>query len=225
MNLTFVDKLRRYRTLPLLLLLLLASGCASVPSAPSSPPPRATAKKNIHDACALLTDHDDWRRSLEASAGKWGVPVHVQLAIIYQESKFEKNARPPRGKALWYVPWSHTTSAYGYAQALDGTWEWYQNQTGHHHAYRDDFDDAVDFIGWYCSKSSEQLGIAKSDAYNQYLAYHEGHNGYAKKSWQKKPWLVRVAERVRRHAERYREQMLNCRSSGGGGKKSWWNFM
>ncbi|MBF0177774.1 MAG: transglycosylase SLT domain-containing protein [Magnetococcales bacterium] len=214
--------IRRHRwsiLLPLLLTLLLSSGCASVPTLPAAPDSRP---KNINDACALLSERDHWWKSLESSANKWGVPVHVQLAIIHQESKFEKDARPPRGKALWFVPWSHTTSAYGYAQALDGTWEWYQNQTGNRHAYRDDFDDAVDFIGWYCNKSNERLGIDKWDTYNQYLAYHEGHNGFAKKSWLKKPWLVQVAAKVKRNAERYRGQMLNCNLKGS---KSWWSFM
>ncbi|MBF0138228.1 MAG: transglycosylase SLT domain-containing protein [Magnetococcales bacterium] len=203
----------------LLLLLLLTSGCASTPPAPVLD---SSSPKNINDACAMLTERDHWRKSLEASANKWGIPVHVQLAIMHQESKFEKDARPPRGKALWLVPWSHTTSAYGYAQALDGTWEWYQSQTGNRHAYRDDFDDAVDFIGWYCHKSNERLGIPKWDAYNQYLAYHEGHNGYAKKSWLKKPWLVQVAGKVKRNAERYQGQIQNC---GLKSSKSWWSFM
>ena len=41
-------------------------------------------------------------------------------------------------------------------------------------ADRDDFNDAIDFIGWYNDQSSRRSKISKSDAYNLYLAYHEG---------------------------------------------------
>jgi hypothetical protein len=35
-------------------------------------------------------------KPVKASEKKYGVPMHVQLAIIYQESHFESDARPPR---------------------------------------------------------------------------------------------------------------------------------
>ena len=42
---------------------------------------------------------------------------------------------------------------------------------------RDDFDDALDFMGWFISKTYKVNGISKWDAYAQYLNYHEGWGG------------------------------------------------
>jgi hypothetical protein len=57
----------------------------------------------------------------------------------------------------------------------------------------------------------ERLGIAPDDARNQYLAYHEGHSGYARGSYNAKPWLLRVASRVDERAEMYERQLVGCR--------------
>ena len=56
--------------------------------------------------------------------------------------------RPGRSAAFLarQVPRS---SAYGYAQALEGTWDDYRKDTGRRGADRDDFADSSDFIGWY----------------------------------------------------------------------------
>jgi len=58
--------------------------------------------------------------------------------------------------------------------------------------------------------SHEKLGISKSDARNQYLAYHEGRVGFARGSYNKKPWLLDVADSVGNRAERYRKQLQTC---------------
>jgi hypothetical protein len=36
------------------------------------------------------------------------------------------------------VPWSRPTSAYGFSQAVDATWDWYQQSTGNPDADRGD---------------------------------------------------------------------------------------
>jgi len=58
--------------------------------------------------------------------------------------------------------------------------------------------------------SHRMLGISKWDAYNQYLAYHEGHGGYKRRTYLKKPWLVKVARKVEARAKRYRAQLARC---------------
>ena len=108
-------------------------------------------------------------------------------------------------------PLGRQSSAYGYSQALDGTWEEYQEEEGARRARRDRISDATDFMGWYMHQSNQRLGIAKNDARNQYLAYHEGRTGFAKASYNAKPWLVVVAQRVGDRAERYRNQLSSCR--------------
>ncbi|MBF0371102.1 MAG: transglycosylase SLT domain-containing protein [Magnetococcales bacterium] len=182
-------------------------GCASVPG-------------NIDNACVIFEDRG-WYESSKKSYEKWGVPIHVQLAIIHQESKFRHDAKPPRERLFWFLPGPRPTTAFGYAQVLDGTWEWYQEKTGNHGADRDNYDDAVDFIGWYCNQTHKMLGISKWDAKNQYLAYHEGQGGYRKKSYLKKSWLLGVADKVARNAKRYRAQLGKCRDELDSGGLRW----
>jgi hypothetical protein len=133
------------------------------------------------------------------------------MAIMKQESAFVADARPPRGWFLGFIPLGRPSSAYGFSQALDGTWERYRQSTGKTGAARDDFGDAVDFMGWYANQSRIELGIPPSDAYRQYLAYHEGQAGYARGSFRRKPWLIDVARNVESTASRYQRQLRGCR--------------
>jgi len=103
------------------------------------------------------------------------------------------------------------SSAYGYAQALDATWEEYQRATGSHSAKRDDIRDATDFMGWYMNTTRERNGISLTDARNQYLAYHEGHTGFSRGSYNSKAWLLRVAGEVGSRAQTYEGQLARCR--------------
>jgi len=182
----------------LALLPLFLTGCLSTPAV------------TVNNICTLMDEEVSWYRSVKASEKKYGAPAHVQLAIMYQESHFASDAKPPREKLFGVVPWFRPTTAYGFAQAKDATWDWYQLKTGNYSADRDDFDDAADFVGWYINQSKKRAGINKSDAYNQYLAYHEGHGGFKKKSYQRKPWLMEVARKVDDNAKRYKRQLNQC---------------
>lgn len=187
-------------------LLLLASGAlASCGWFGYSGPPRSQ-----NDICAIFAERPDWRDAMEASQRRWGAPIPVQMAIIWQESSFRSDARPPKRYILGLIPYGRISSAYGYAQALDGTWKWYRDETGNSGADRDDFEDSADFVGWYMAKSRNRNGIRMRDAYNQYLAYHEGHAGHRRGSHNKKGWLKRVANKVAGQAERYRNQFARC---------------
>jgi hypothetical protein len=183
-----------------ILLLLLASCGGGNYSAP----------RNLDDACAIVRERPQYYRAMQATERKWGVPVHVQMATIHQESKFIGDARTPHQYALGVIPLGRQSSAYGYSQALDGTWEEYQKDQNRRSAKRDRIADATDFMGWYMDQSQERLGISKSDARNQYLAYHEGRSGYARGSYNAKPWLVDVANRVDARSDRYRAQLDAC---------------
>ena len=148
---------------------------------------------------------------MQASQRKWGVPVWVQMAVIHQESKFIGNAQTPHRWALGVIPMGRQSTAYGYSQALNGTWEEYQNTSGGRVAKRDDIRDATDFMGWYFTETRRGLGIPLDDAEAQYLAYHEGRTGYANESYLGKPWLVDVAAAVGARSEMYRGQLAYCR--------------
>jgi hypothetical protein len=176
---------------------LLLAGCASRP--PS----------NTEDICAIFAEKRGWQRDVERSESRWGLPIHVQMAIIHQESRFQAKARPPRNRFLG-IPTRRPSSAYGYAQAKDTTWAWYVENTGQRRVTRASFGNAVDFVGWYGDVSHRTLGIAKTDARNQYLAYHEGHGGFRRQSYRGKPWLMNVATRVEQNAARYQQQLAGC---------------
>lgn len=169
-----------------------------------------SAPRDLENACSIVAERPQYFRAMKATERKWGVPVHVQMATIHQESKFIGNARTPHQFVLGIIPVGRQSSAYGYSQALDGTWEEYQQEEGGRRARRDDIGDATDFMGWYMDQTERGLGISKSDARNQYLAYHEGRTGFARASYESKPWLVEVASRVGGRAERYRVQLAAC---------------
>ena len=166
-----------------------------------------TPPRNIHDACAIFQEYPKWYWEARDAYNQWGVPISVQLAIVRQESHFRAKAKPPRTKLLGIIPWSRPSTAYGYAQALNGTWDHYQQATKNYHTDRDSFGDAVDFIGWYSKQVHKQLGISPRNAYALYLAYHEGITGYSRGSYKKKTWLIQVAKSTA-HARQYRQQLL-----------------
>jgi len=165
----------------------------------------------MDNACAIVRQRPAYLSAMRAAERKWGVPVHVQMAAIYQESKFIGNARTPHKFALGVIPMGRQSSAYGYSQALDGTWEQYRKEQRRLGAKRDRIGDATDFMGWYMSESSDKLGISRRDAEAQYLAYHEGRTGYANQSYLDKPWLVDVAAAIGRRSEMYAGQLAYCR--------------
>lgn len=169
-----------------------------------------TAPRNLNDACSIADQRPKFLKAMKRAEKNWGVPVHVQMATIYQESKFIGNAKTPHQFALGIIPTGRQSSAYGFSQALDGTWDEYKKSTRSRGAKRNDIYDATDFIGWYMSKSNERLGIPLDDTRNQYLAYHEGRSGYARGSHNSKSWLIRVASEVDSRSDLYRGQLLAC---------------
>jgi len=179
-------------------------GTALVSCSATKPPQR------MDDACSIFREKKGWYKEALDASQRWGVPIEIQLAFIRQESSFNGDAKPPRRKILGFIPGSRPSNAEGYAQALDSTWDDYQEATGARGADRDEFGDAVDFIGWYNSRTSKMCGIPKNDAYRLYLAYHEGPTGYKRGTHRRKAWLLNTAERVAGRAKRYGSQLSRC---------------
>ena len=166
---------------------------------------------DLNNICHIFEDRRDWYHAARDSELRWGTPAHIQMSIIQQESSFRFDARPPRGKLMGFIPWKRPSNAYGFAQALDGTWVRYQKDTGRHDADRDDFDDAIDFVGWYTNLSNKAAGISKWDPYNQYLAYHEGQSGWKRGSYRQKSWLQSKAGEVDARARKWSSQLDDCK--------------
>lgn len=190
------------RTFCALIIAVLLASCSGGPT---------SAPRNLDDACAILKERPEYYRAFRAAERRWGVPVHVQMATIHQESKFIGDARTPFKYVIGVIPMGRQSSAFGYSQALDGTWDEYLAEAGRWAAKRDKIDDASDFMGWYMSKSREANGIPLHDAQNQYLAYHEGNTGFARQSYNGKPWLIGVARKVQLRADMYEGQIARCR--------------
>lgn len=186
------------RALYLVALLMLGS-CASAPS-------------RINNVCAVFDQRDGWINGWYGSAKKtereFGVPVPILMATIYAESGFNPYAKPPRTKLLGFIPWKRASSAYGYSQALDGTWKRYQAETGNWYARRSNFADAVHFIGWYHATSNRVNGIALNDPYRLYLAYYLGHGGYSRGT--ANATAQQGAKRAANMATRYAGQLRSC---------------
>ena len=178
--------------------LLMIVGCAT------SPP------EQVGNVCDIFREKSGWHSDAKESRARWGVPISVSMAFMYQESRFIATAKPPRKKIFGVIPGPRPSDSYGYSQAKESTWDWYQRSTGNYGADRDDFGDAIDFIGWYNNVSHKELGISKQDAFRLYLAYHEGHGGYRKQSYRSKDWLIDVARKVDRQAQQYNSQLQEC---------------
>ena len=189
------------RTLRALAIVLLAASCGGG---------SGTAPRDLDDACSIAKQRPEYIRAFQRTEQKWGVPVHVQMATMHQESRFISNAKTPHKYALGVIPMGRVSSAYGYSQALDGTWDDYKRATGQRIARRDRIKDASDFMGWYMTISRDRNGIPLYDTRNQYLAYHEGHTGYSRGTYNRKSWLLNVANKVDARADLYQAQLATC---------------
>ncbi|SHF85720.1 hypothetical protein SAMN04487965_2775 [Microbulbifer donghaiensis] len=180
---------------------LLTAGCAT------SPP------SNTDDICSIFREKKGWYGEAKDAEEKWGSPVATMMAFIHQESRFVHDARPPRTKILGFIPGPRPSDAYGYPQALGTTWRTYERSSFNYGADRDDFGDAIDFVGWYNNTSARQCRIKSNDTYHLYLAYHEGHGGFNRRTFRNKAWLKQVSKKVSARAQRYQQQLNSCESS------------
>lgn len=197
--------------------LLLLNGCSAPHKASSvsygknvqitpSNPLRRGASENL---CEIFRDNPVWYRDALHSQRRWGTPVAVKFAFIYQESKFVADASPKTSNTIFS---NKNTSAFGYAQALDGTWGDYVKSTGNYQAHRSNMKDALDFIGWYNNNANRRIGLKGNQVRELYLAYHEGITGYSMGTYNNKTWLLTVADQVQDRAIRYDKQLRSCNS-------------
>ncbi|HAK53044.1 MAG TPA: hypothetical protein DCM54_14235 [Gammaproteobacteria bacterium] len=188
-----------------MLKLLIGTICLVTLLGCSSAPP-----KNQDDICAIFGEKKGWYKKARKASRRWGTAIPVMMAFAHQESGFRAKAKPPRKKILWIFPGPRPASAFGFAQATDETWKAYKKSSGRRGADRDDFGDAMDFIGWYNDQSQRKNKIKKTDAYHLYLAYHEGQGGFRKRSFSKKQWLKDVATKVTGRSNMYARQLQTC---------------
>jgi hypothetical protein len=179
----------------LLFFFFFINACSSIPS-------------NTSNSCSIFDERYLWYKHAKKSEQKWGTPIYLQLAIIKMESGFDWLAKPPRQKLFKIVPYKRPSSSFGYSQAVKGTWKQYKTETGNKFATRTRFKDSVDFIGWYTTKTEKILKVSKTDAFKQYIAYHEGWGNY--KSNKK---VINLAKRVEKQSNIYKKQLSDCKNS------------
>jgi hypothetical protein len=181
----------------------LSLGLAVIAGCTTAPP------QSQDDLCAIFDEYPAWYDAAKDSEERWGTPPHILMSFVKHESAFVDDAKPPRNWFL-FIPLGRASSAEGYAQAQDEAWDEYQDENGGLFKSRSDMEDALDFIGWYNDKSSDVLGISIWDPKLMYLAYHEGRGGYARGSYNSKPEVVRLADRVDAQARAYGAQLRQC---------------
>jgi hypothetical protein len=191
--------------------LLFLVGCTT------SPP------RKVNNICSIFAEKPSWYQSAKKSQKRWDSSIPLMMAFMHQESRFKATAKPPRDKIFGFIPGPRKSSAYGYSQAQTSTWDWYKKDTGNWSYDRDDFGDAIDFIGWYNTKTKKINGVSLTNANSLYLAYHEGHGGFKKKTYEKKPWLKDVAKKVAARTSTYSKQLKTCGASlqKGNGLSIW----
>ena len=178
-----------------LILFFLISACSSIP-------------KNTSNSCSIFSERYLWYKHTKKVEQKWGTPIYIQLAIIKMESDFDWLAKPPRQKIFKVIPFKRPSSSFGYSQAVKGTWEQYKKETNNKLATRARFKDSVDFIGWYTNKTESILKIPKTNAFKQYIAYHEGWGNY--KNYKNNQKVIILATKVKQQANKYRKQLKKC---------------
>lgn len=179
-------------------MIVVLGGCATTPP------------QRVDDLCSIFAEKRHWHKAAKQAQRKWGSSIPTMMAVMHQESRFNAVARP---KFRWFlfVPLGRKSSAFGYSQALETTWDGYKKSTKNWGADRDDFADSIDFVGWYLAQSYRRNGIPLNDTYKLYLTYHEGHGGYARGTYRSKTWLLNVANKVARQALMYEKQYTLCR--------------
>lgn len=176
----------------------------------------STVPENTANLCRIYEEKDEWYDASKRAEKRWGTPIPVTMAFIRIESGYDDDAKPRRNRFLGIIPLGRPSSSEGYSQAVKGTWELYERETGVN-GDRNNFRDSVDFVAWYVRRNSRELGLSQSDAYSNYLAYHEGPAAYRQGAHQSKSWLLKTAQRVQSTADTYEVQLHRCRDDLDGG--------
>jgi len=129
---------------------------------------------------------------------------------------------PPKESSIWFKHRMHHSGRVTFDREVHSDlYDAHHESVMRYFADRDDFGDAIDFVGWYTDLSAKSVGISKWDPYNQYLAYHEGQAGWKRKSYSTKRWLKETARVVDYRAKEWGAQLARCEDELDDG---WWIF-
>lgn len=155
-------------------------------------------------ACEILNNNPSWGKSLKKAENSYKLPPAFAMGVMYQESRFKSDA-----KAVG-------SSAYGYAQAIDSTWKHFQEDVKAN-AKRDNFNDSIQFMGWYMAQLAKSAKLKMTESENLYMAYMLGATGfkrYKAGTFKNKAKLVedkKLAEKVKNFTKLYKSQLKKCK--------------
>lgn len=184
------------------LLVLVFSFVALALSACSTTPP-----SNPNNLCSVFQEKDSWYVAAHKVRKKYNVPINVATAILYEDSNFF-STKKDNESWFFFIPYSKDSQSSD--QTISLYWDNYLEEEGNFFSSEDNFEDALDFIGWYIAKTSQYNNIDYNDAYNQYLNYHEGWQNYKIKTYLEKIWLLEKANNVKQRSDEFKEQLLKC---------------
>ena len=175
------------------------------------------------DACAIFRQHESWWGAVKRGERRWGAPPALVLAIIRQESGFDHNARPARGRGFLFFPGRRRVLRMGLCASRQRDVGAIRARASRRRRRSTATSSATPLIScaWYCGVSNRELGIAFTDARAQYYAYHEGHGGYRRGSHQGNDRLGAIGDRVQSYYDTYRAQLDGCE---GELNRWWWPF-
>lgn len=158
--------------------------------------------------CCVVDANWGWKTVLKKTSNRHSISPGLVMSIIFNESSFKQYARP-KEEHLWGWFSYQRSSAYGYAQIKDETWQWYRSHNPGWFQSRTQFSDSADFIGWYYDLFIDRFPDHQNAA-DFYLAYHEGLGGYKRETYRSKKWLVEKSKHVAERAAQYDQQLLDC---------------
>lgn len=170
---------------------------------------------NSDNACAIFAQQsgffNNWYKYSKKASLRYKIPLPILLATIKAESSFRATARTKTHKILGFIPWGHISSAYGYSQALNGTWREYQKNSGNSSASRSSFADSINFVAWYYRNAVNHAHINPNDAYSLYIAYVIGWDAFKHRGvWGASASIRTKAKEVAMQAQKYHIQLRSC---------------
>ena len=183
-----------------LIIFFFLASCSSIPKYPQN-------------ACKIFGERYLWYKHIKKSSENYGVPIHIILAFVNQESGFNRWAKPKRTKLFKVIPYKRPSSSLGYSQAVKKTWELYKTETENPLALRTRFKDSVMFIGWYINKTKKINRIPLNDSYRQYLNYYLGWGNYSKAVYKTDKKAIIYAKSVEKKSNLYNRQLQECKTT------------
>ncbi len=175
----------------------LLTGCSSTP--PSDPA----------NLCSIFQEKDSWYVAAHRAHERYGVPINVAMAILNEESAFLTGPRPAQSWFL-FVPYDKEGTNYGYIDPLNPAWLTYVSEHGNVFTSHENFEDVLMYVAWFMRQTRTVNEVPFTDAYNHYLNFHEGWQGFKDRSYANKDWLLTAARRVQENADRYARQLMTC---------------